>query len=273
MEDGAESDVARASSEEEWEGRGEWQGGVRVEGRAREGQNAAARELAAQARLARAARGPGRAGRGHGMSTYAQKVARQRQAEQEQHGTSHGHLVVAGFENIDRTATAVALGELRTKIANNTHGIQKTWRQLDNVWSMQSQGTGDTHAVARAERTVHTATRGRDVRGGSGAARPTPRYAVLEVAAGSARCEGHTQDGEQCAQVGVPREGSVRCRGCRWRECGTGGRGPSSGACLTATGDVAPRCRALHCRLCGCAGGPGAEDTWGSVGRWPMVCA
>ena len=99
--------------------------------------------------------------------------------------------------------------------------------------------------------------------------RPTERFPGVMPAAPTERCEATTADGARCRQQGFLRGATGRlCRGCRLAKTGDRGRlAPCRGPEAIVVG-----CRQFHCQICGCSGGPGDEHTWGSMGRWTVVC-
>ena len=99
----------------------------------------------------------------------------------------------------------------------------------------------------------------------------TERFPSLVPAAPEERCEAATaMTGERCRQQGFDRgEGERRCRGCRLAK--TGGRRRLE-SCRDHNEGRLEGCRAFHCQICGASGEPGDDSTWGSMGRWTVVC-
>ena len=215
------------------EDRGQWEGEVQGEGPARRRQNVAAAARVVVER--RAAR-------------RAQAEAEPRPPVAQARGTRRGHLVCA-VNGTQVHAQEAQLAALELALATRPAAGERMWRGLQvDWWIMRKHTRGLQEAPQRA----------------------TERFPGVVPAAPEERCEATTAEGTRCRQLGFLRGATGRfCRGCRLAK--TGGR--ERLASCRGMEEAVAGCRPHHCQICGCSGGPGDEHTWGSMGRWTVVCA
>ena len=146
-----------------------------------------------------------------------------------------GHMQFAGPTG-SQLAQEKVLAAMAVSLASGTIGGQeKTWRALDGWWTDLA---------------------------------PAQRFPGLVCRAGDGACEAQTAGGERCVQPGHRRGAEVACRDCRYAKAGARGRQED----CHQEGQQR-KCRRMHCRLCGVAGGAGSEELWGGIGRWTVVCS
>ena len=148
---------------------------------------------------------------------------------------ANGHLEWEGVTGSkEQQEKVLAAMAVSHAVATGTAGSTKTWSSLAGWWTALS----------------------------------AQRFPGLVCEATGGTCEAVSAGGGACTQPGFRRDGVVACRGCRHAMNGTRAH---KGDCRQET-RYERRCRSMHCQICGAAGQEGAEETWGGMGRWLMVC-